>query len=78
MFTSEFQLRLPFCVFKLRSDGSLHLVEAVQTLDEAKVRVQALSKSWPGEYIIHNEATEERISIIVGETANKQYLLMSG
>ena len=69
---SEFQLRLPFCVFKLRSDGSLHLVEAVQTLDEAKARVQAFSRLWPGEYVIHNEATGERISIIVGDTANKQ------
>jgi len=44
----------------------------VQTLDEAKARVQALSKLRPGEYVIHNEATGERISIIVGDTANKQ------
>ena len=72
MFISEFQLRLPFCVFKLRSDGSLNLLEAVQTRDEAKARAQAVSKLWPGEYVIHNEATGERISIIVGDTANKQ------
>jgi hypothetical protein len=63
-------LRLPFCVFELRSDGSLHLVEAVQTLDEAKARLHALGESWPGEYVIHNEATGEQISIIVGDTTN--------
>jgi len=70
VFISEFQLHLPFCIFKLRSDGGLHLVEAVQTLDEAKARVQALGESWPGEYVIHNEATGERISIIAGGSTN--------
>jgi hypothetical protein len=63
-------LRLPVCIFKLRSDRSLHFVEAVQTLDDAKVRVQELGELWPGEYVIHDEATAERISIIVGETTN--------
>ena len=70
MFISEFQLRLPFCIFKLRSDRSLHFVVAVQTLDDAKARVRALGELWPGEYVIHNEATGERISIFVGGTAN--------
>jgi len=37
---------------------------------DAKVRVQALGESWPGEYVIHDEATGERISIILGETTN--------
>jgi hypothetical protein len=63
-------LRLPFCIFKLQSDRSLHFVEAVQTLDDAKARVQALGELWPGEYVIHNEATGERISIIVGGISN--------
>ena len=63
-------MRLPFCIFKLRSDRSLHFVEAVQALDDAKARVQTLIELWPGEYVIHNEATGERISIIVGDTTN--------
>jgi hypothetical protein len=63
-------LPLPFCIFKLQSDKSLHFVEAVQTLDDAKARVQALGELWPGEYVIHNEVTGERISIIVGNTTN--------
>ena len=70
MFISEFQLRLPFCIFKLRSDRSPHFVEAVQALDEAKVRVQALGELWPGEYVIHNEATGVQISFVVGDTTN--------
>jgi hypothetical protein len=65
-----FQLPLPFCIFKLQSDGSLHFVEGVQTLDDAKARVQELGELWHGEYVIHNEITGERISIIVGNTAN--------
>jgi hypothetical protein len=67
---SEFQLRLPFCIFKLRSDRSLHFVEAVQAFDDAIVRVQALGELWTGEYAIHDEATGEQISIIVGDIMN--------
>ena len=70
MFISEFQLRLPFCIFKLRSDRSVHLVEAVQTLDDARARVQELGELWPGEYVIQNKATGEQISIIVGDRTN--------
>ena len=43
---------LPFCILKLRGEGSPHIVEAAQTLDAAKVRVTALAESWPGEYVI--------------------------
>ena len=63
-------MRLPFCIFKLRSDRSVHLVEAVQTLDDARARVQELGELWPGEYVIQNEATGEQISIIVGDITN--------
>jgi hypothetical protein len=70
VFISEFQLRLPFCIFKLRSDRTLHFIEAVQALDDAKARVQELGELWPGEYVIQNEATGEQISIIVGDTTN--------
>jgi len=48
----------------LPGDGSLHFVEAVQSLDAARARVQTLSKSWPGEYVIYDAATGERLSII--------------
>ena len=62
-------MRLPFCIFKLRGDGSLHFVEAVQALDDAKARVQALAELWPGEYVIINEATGKRVSTAGDEEA---------
>ena len=37
-------MRLPFCIFKLQDDRSQHFVEAVQALNNAKVRVQALAE----------------------------------
>jgi hypothetical protein len=63
-------LRLPFCIFKLRRNRSLHFVEAVQALDDARARIQTLGDLWPGEYVIQNEETGERISIIVGDITN--------
>ena len=63
-------MRPLFCIFKLRSDRSVHFIEAVQALDDAKARVQELGELWPGEYVIQNEATGEQVSIIVGDTTN--------
>jgi len=59
-------MRLLFCIFKVQSDGGLHFVEAVNALDDARTRVQELSELWPGEYVIHNQATGERVSITAG------------
>jgi hypothetical protein len=57
---------LPFRIFKMRGDGSLHFVEEAETLDDAKACVQELGELWPGEYVIHNEETGERVSITAG------------
>jgi hypothetical protein len=59
-------MRLPFRVFKVQGDGNLHFIEEAQTLDAAKARVQSLAKLWPGEYIIQNEETGERVVITSG------------
>src|SRR5260221_14251309 len=56
-------LRLPFCIFKLQGDGSLHFVEALPTLDDATARVRELGEIWPGEYGIENVATGERVFV---------------
>ena len=56
-------MRLPFCIFKLQGDGSLHFVEALPTLDQAKTRVRELGELWPGEYGIENAETGERIFV---------------
>ena len=63
-------MRRPFCILNvlgdLLDDGELHLVETAQTLDAAKARVQALAKLRPGEYIIYDEGTGERVSVTAG------------
>jgi hypothetical protein len=67
-------MRLPFCILKVHGDmlddGELHFVETAQTLDGAKARVQALADLWPGQYLIYDAATGERVSIAAcGEEA---------
>jgi hypothetical protein len=56
-------MRLPFSIFRLRADETLHFIEEAQSLADARVRVQKLAALWPGEYIISNRATGERVSI---------------
>ena len=50
----------------MRTDGTLHFVEEAQSLDDARARVQKLAQLWPGEYIISNRVTGERVSITAG------------
>lgn len=64
----EFRLRVPYRIFKVQGDGKLSFVQAVQTLDAAKACIEELARSWPGEYVIHNEETREWASIIAGST----------
>jgi len=54
---------LPFCIFKLQGDGSLHFVEGLPTFDDARVRVRELGGLWPGEYGIENVETGERVFV---------------
>ena len=56
-------MRLPFCIFKLQGDGSLHFVEALATFDEAKTRVGEIGELWPSEYGIENVETGERVFV---------------
>ena len=56
----------PFSIFKTRDDGSLHWVEGAKDLESAKVRVEELSKSWPGQYVIVNQETGDRLFINTG------------
>jgi hypothetical protein len=60
-------MRLPFCILNMLGDvlddGELHFLEAAQSLDDAKARVQALAELWPGEYVIYDEETGEWLSI---------------
>ena len=60
-------MRQPFCILSVVGDlldnGELYFVEATQSLDAAKARVQSLAEAWPGEYIIYDGATGERVII---------------
>jgi hypothetical protein len=60
-------MRLPFCIFKMRDDGSVYFVEEAQTLDAAKAHVQALAGLWLGEYVIYVESTGEWVTTIAGK-----------
>ena len=52
-----------FQIFKLESDGSLRLIEQADDAERARDRVKKLSAFSPGEYIIANHQTGEKISI---------------
>lgn len=52
-------MRQPYCILSVvgdvLDDGELCFVEAVQTLDAAKERVQSLAELCPGQYVIYDE-----------------------
>jgi hypothetical protein len=52
----------PFDIFKVESSG-VRWMEAAPNLERAKARVKVLAASSPGEYMIVNQATGEKISI---------------
>ena len=62
-------MRQPFCILNVvgdvLDDGELSFVGAAQSLDVAKSRVQALAELLPGEFVIYDEATGERVSVTV-------------
>jgi hypothetical protein len=45
-----------FSLFTRTDDGNLHFVESTETFEDARDRAVALSKLWPREYIIFDEA----------------------
>ena len=63
-------MRCSFCILTVLGDlldgGELQFVEAVQTIEAARQRISALAELRPGQYIIYDEETGERVSVIVG------------
>ena len=53
-------------LFEMREDGSLHFVEEAQAFKDVRERVGELAGLWPGEYIIQDEETGERVLIPTG------------
>ena len=79
---SEFAMRLPFCILVVLGDvldeGDLHFVEAAETLEAAKRRIETLAASLPGEYVIYDEQTGTRVSVNAHEKEGEpKYYLKS-
>ena len=53
----------PFDIFKRQGGGSVRWLGVIADLEAAKVRVQELAKSIPGEYFIFSLATGQRLEI---------------
>jgi hypothetical protein len=64
----------PFDIFKVESSGP-RWMEVAADLERAKARVKILATSSPGEYIIANQKTGEKISI---QTQTKRILFQIG
>ena len=63
-------MRFRFCILAVVGDlldgGELRFLEAARSLDAAKKRVEALGQLRPGQYVIYNEETGERMFIVSG------------
>ena len=58
----------PFDIFKRQRDGNAYWVEAAEDLEAAKARAQVLAEVFPGQYVIVDNTTGEKISIGSGGT----------
>jgi hypothetical protein len=67
-------MRHPFCILNVAGDvldgGELCFVEAAQSLDAAKARVQSLAELLPGEFVIYDEETGKRVFLAAGNRSN--------
>ncbi len=63
-------MRQPCCILDVlgdvRNDGELRFVGAAKTLEAAKRRIRALGQSNPGEFVIYNQQTGQRVSVKAG------------
>jgi hypothetical protein len=53
----------PFDILRVLKDGAPLWMEAAQTLDQAKARVQQLAATQPGPYVICSQKTGNKIVI---------------
>ena len=68
-------MRLRFCILKVLGDalddGEPYFLGATQTLEAARRGVEALAEFWPGQYIIYDERTGDRIAICTSAQTNR-------
>lgn len=57
----------PFCILNvlgdLLDDGEVRLVGTAKTLEAARLRIRTLRESRPGDFVIYNQQTGERVSV---------------
>jgi hypothetical protein len=56
-------MSLPIRIYRVQSDGALQFVATIQTFDGARERVRELGRHWPGDYVIEDEGTGERVLV---------------
>ena len=61
----------PLDIFKTYSDGSVLWRGAVQSLVAAKLRIQRLALSSPGEYLVIDQHTGNRVRITLPDTSTQ-------
>lgn len=63
-------MRRPFCILNVLgdvlNDGEYRFVAAAKTLEAARRRIRTLGGSRPGEFVIYNQQTGERVSMQIG------------
>jgi hypothetical protein len=71
-------MRQPYCILNVvgdvLDDGQLYFVEAAESLDAAKARVQSLAEMCPGDYVIYDEETGERLLITAASPTSAKSL----
>jgi hypothetical protein len=56
-------LSVAFDIFKQQPDGNAYWIDAAPDLETAKARVRVLAKSFPGQYVVVDNATGEKFFI---------------
>jgi hypothetical protein len=56
-------LSAPFDIFKQQSDGNTYWGERAEDVEAAKARPQVLAENFPGQYIVVDTTTGEKIFI---------------
>ena len=74
-------MRTHYCVLTVLGDlldgGELHFVEAVKTFEAARQRIEALAEFSPGQYVIYNKQTGERVSITAGVESRSEVVAVA-
>jgi hypothetical protein len=57
----------PFDIFRLDKDGSLQWLQTADSLQAAKLRIEVLALSAPGQYVIFSQKTGNKTVIAAGK-----------